>query len=520
MLYAFFSKDGDASFGFIEAVKRELGIGLTNKTCGADLSMMQVMNKVAELDLRPSLSQLNHLPLLQRLLQRCWAVRGSARPTFETILANLAEIKVEVLINLKTNESEHKLALQRQQDETDANNAREEEEAKKILFTARSNVHNFKTPMVLVSASQFIKFSKFESFETLRDRLTNNDLKSFDNMELAEVFIKKHFTIFFSHQWLSWTRPDPNNVQLPVMKAACEKLSQNIGLEKCWVWYDYGCIPQASRDTQQLAVHSLPAISSTLQSFVVIAPEAKHDSSGEICDLKSYSKRGWCRAEVASHVSRRGKTNVYIGVGADNIKLIAEYENDQDGDLTSEMLDVFNGEYTCCRLGHRNKGRCDRESLMEPMLGLYSDIYKRRYKPNIQDVYEKIVAKKKKIVYPPSVSVTYQEDDTSATIPLYKNYLTIVESTVDFENMIEAAGTSSTNSTFRESVEFQQEADDLDLTPILIQRHDLSLTEISLDGNGSRRVVKGLYRGHAVAVKIMQTDDVDDEFEGERKSKK
>ncbi|GMI60579.1 hypothetical protein ScalyP_jg177, partial [Parmales sp. scaly parma] len=148
------------------------------------------------------------------------------------------------------------------------------------------------------------------------------------------------------------------------------------------------------------------------------------------------------------------------------------------------------------------------------------DIYKRRYKPNIQDVYEKIVAKKKKIVYPPSVSVTYQEDDTSATIPLYKNYLTIVESTVDFENMIEAAGTSSTNSTFRESVEFQQEADDLDLTPILIQRHDLSLTEISLDGNGSRRVVKGLYRGHAVAVKIMQTDDVDDEFEGERKSKK
>lgn len=86
--------------------------------------------------------------------------------------------------------------------------------------------------------------------------------------------------------------------------------------------------------------------------------------------------------------------------------------------------------------------------------------------------------------------------------------------------MIEAAGTSSTNSTFRESVEFQQEADDLDLTPILIQRHDLSLTEISLDGNGSRRVVKGLYRGHAVAVKIMQTDDVDDEFEGERKSKK
>ena len=44
-----------------------------------------------------------------------------------------------------------------------------------------------------------------------------------------------------------------------------------------------------------------------------------------------------------------------------------------------EALDVMNGEFTCCRLGHPHGDPCDREALMLPLLGLYADIYAERH---------------------------------------------------------------------------------------------------------------------------------------------
>ena len=43
----------------------------------------------------------------------------------------------------------------------------------------------------------------------------------------------------------------------------------------------------------------------------------------------------------------------------------------------NDALFVFAGEATCCRLGHKHgmASRCDRESLVLPVLGLYGELY-------------------------------------------------------------------------------------------------------------------------------------------------
>jgi len=86
-------------------------------------------------------------------------------------------------------------------------------------------------------------------------------------------------------------------------------------LDKVYIWCDYFSIAQESKLIQKYAIMSLPAVASTLHAFVVIAPEEAHHDNDVTCDLSTYKKRGWCRAEVMSHVSRRGTKNMFIGTG-------------------------------------------------------------------------------------------------------------------------------------------------------------------------------------------------------------
>ena len=83
------------------------------------------------------------------------------------------------------------------------------------------------------------------------------------------------------------------------MKACCSKLTKvaNLDISKVFVWVDYICIPQASRAVQTLAIHSLPAIASSLHAFVVIAPTTPHNDTNDDCTVDTYKRRGWCRAE-------------------------------------------------------------------------------------------------------------------------------------------------------------------------------------------------------------------------------
>jgi len=70
----------------------------------------------------------------------------------------------------------------------------------------------------------------------------------------GEVFI------FFSHQWLGWSEPDPQRIHMAAMQQAVHNVSKDTEtpLEKIRVWVDYISIPQRNRSVQKLAIASLP----------------------------------------------------------------------------------------------------------------------------------------------------------------------------------------------------------------------------------------------------------------------
>jgi len=55
-----------------------------------------------------------------------------------------------------------------------------------------------------------------------------------------------------------------------------------------------------------------------------------------------------------------------------------------------KAVDVFGGELTCCRLGHPNGSRCDKEELMLPMLGLYQDILSKADTTTVKPIFDAI----------------------------------------------------------------------------------------------------------------------------------
>ena len=74
----------------------------------------------------------------------------------------------------------------------------------------------------------------------------------------GEVFI------FFSHQWLGWSEPDPNRIHIKAMQQAVRAVSNDTDtpLEKIRVWVDYVSIPQQNHSVQKLAIASLPTFAS------------------------------------------------------------------------------------------------------------------------------------------------------------------------------------------------------------------------------------------------------------------
>ena len=268
------------------------------------------------------------------------------------------------------------------------------------------------------------------------------------------------------------------------MVAATRQLSLNAGsksdqekvnLDKTYVWVDFGSIPQASRMTQMLAVSTLPAVSSSLHSFVIVAPQAHHEKSGEVCNFESYKRRGWCRAEVASHASRRGFENMYIANCLTKVKHIDELHDVE----MSELVHVFSGDFTCCQLLHPQRVKCDKEELVSSMLGLYCDVYKRRLSPKLSKFYGVIEDQGKERVFPDTVRVEFQ-DGTSEVRPLFSDLIEMVEKLLDFENMVEAAGGELSSSS--DAVQYEKEYDaeerelmkeDANLLPILINQFEL-----------------------------------------------
>jgi len=227
--------------------------------------------------------------------------------------------------------------------------------------------------MVLCKASCFIEMGGLQSYETLRD---SGKLVVLDTMEKVVNFESLHAIIFFSHQWLGWGQPDPDNVHHATMVSAIKQLQKSmfnplgagpLQLEDMYIWVDYGSISQEHRGMQMLAISSLPVYSSVAHAFVVIAPTTSHKHNGDTCDLCSYDARGWCRVETLSKVCASGIDNMFLMDGVE-----AELQPvTMDMFQQSLSLRVFEGTFSCCAMGHKNQAYCDKEQLVQSVLGLY-----------------------------------------------------------------------------------------------------------------------------------------------------
>jgi len=287
------------------------------------------------------------------------------------------------------------------QDEQKRINSLEEEDARRVQGTVMDAI--YKTvelghPMVLVNAQTFVNNGRLVSYEVLRDR---GKLTVLDTLAKIAAFASVHLMIFFSHQWLAWNDPDPDGVHFRAMARAVARLQQMLpnptgsdmaALSDIYVWVDYSSIAQEHRGMQLMAVQSLHTYSSVCHAFVVIAPPSHHHSTGLPCDLESYDSRGWCRAETVSKV---------LGSGWDNIYIIDSSEGDlkeagADELMSCLSLHPFQGEFSCCKLGHQGAHQCDMEHLVRPMLGLYAKLL---VKSNAGPILE-MIDKRKETFFP------------------------------------------------------------------------------------------------------------------------
>jgi hypothetical protein len=233
------------------------------------------------------------------------------------------------------------------------------------------SLHQLDYPLHLVRADEFVREQKLMRHEVLRN---THRLTVLDSLGDVDAFISaaKHI-VFFSHQWTSFTLPDPSNNQYKVMVTSLKKLARDQGwdesLKDVFAWIDYSCIPQANPSTQNLAIRSLAAYASSATYFIIVAPNTPHADLDDTCDLDTYQRRMWCRAEQVCHSMRNGTEGMFIATSDDRLVPVKN-------EHFTESLRVFDGELTCCRLEHKGMGACDRQSLVIPLLGLYGELFR------------------------------------------------------------------------------------------------------------------------------------------------
>ena len=175
--------------------------------------------------------------------------------------------------------------------------------------------------------------------------------------------------IFFSHQWTSFTEPDPTGRQYAAMAAAIGEVRRHNGWsqKRVMIWCDYFSIPQKCRGSQALAISSLTAFASYAHAFVIVAPHVTHEDTSLLCSLESYNRRMWCRAENLCYSLHNGVTNMWVAMGTEG-----GAEGDGSGcarlqehgeEFMASNLRVMQGEATV---------EADKRALVLPILGLYA----------------------------------------------------------------------------------------------------------------------------------------------------
>lgn len=237
-------------------------------------------------------------------------------------------------------------------------------------------------PIVVVSAKDFVAMD-LSDVRDLRHE-GNRDLGRMlflDTIPRVEEF-KQHGRriIFMSYECLSFAQAGPDEVQFAAMKGAARELAEKSDepdLSKWFIWLDVLSIPQEHPGLRALAINSLYTYASQSDSFVIIAPTSRHVDKKQAAGKDTYKKRVFCRAEQVAHYCHRGLEGMRM-MGDAGLETVSN-------GWIQDVLCVFDGEMTCCRLNHPQGCTCDRVNLVAPLLGLFFDIYIDSKKNNEDD---------------------------------------------------------------------------------------------------------------------------------------
>lgn len=179
-------------------------------------------------------------------------------------------------------------------------------------------------PMVVLKMDTFLSLESMLTYEALSAR---GDLVEWAP-GLGSVF-------FVSHQWCSFSHPDPSGIQLRAAQQLLTRCREGqlrsiFATEEEWlayhlkdqtgtlsfakvtpeefaddvangyVWLDYSSVPQAAEaeEARLKAIDSIPFYVDNSQTFLALVPRIEHaDLPGTFCDYKSWTQRGWCRLE-------------------------------------------------------------------------------------------------------------------------------------------------------------------------------------------------------------------------------
>eukprot|EP00929_Paragymnodinium_shiwhaense_P086638 TRINITY_DN47119_c0_g1_i1.p1 TRINITY_DN47119_c0_g1~~TRINITY_DN47119_c0_g1_i1.p1 ORF type:complete len:1184 (-),score=149.59 TRINITY_DN47119_c0_g1_i1:46-3597(-) len=285
---------------------------------------------------------------------------------------------------------------------------RKHDAMREVLKQGFSSICCLQHPMCLMSLSDFDAMTEAEVQECHEGARDAGLLLFLDSMDELETFQKTGKKILFlSYHWLSWTKLGPNTLQLTCMQGAAKEVCNvnDVPEEDMYIWLDVLSIPQNNSKCKALAVDSLHTYSSRADFLVAICPKCFHDDTGELTGPDSYKSRIWCRVEQVAHSCSNGFAGVYYTTRPGELTKI-------DEDWIHDVVYIFEGQVTCCRLGHPGGRPCDRQLLVPPLLAMYAQLsaqvsvgYASEHKLN---VWRQINADKHR-VFPRNFS--YHQDD-------------------------------------------------------------------------------------------------------------
>jgi len=427
VIYAMTLKDGNVHAAFEERLEKELG--------GAETKNLAAMSAAND-GIRPLIDPMTP-KTLKNLIQSCWDKRPGSRPGIDEVVT---------LLETKIRNDVSKAASQEKED-AERQEKRLGEAKKGIVEEARYNMRNLNPnfKVVLIRASTFLKMGKLEPLGQVRDRMSLGEhYKIFQKIKAFDEFLLDNVTIYLSHSWNAASSPDDaDNSKYTLMNHAVTslKMKKGFAMDKAWVWVDYSCIDFTSSEQKYLASQHLPLVCGSLGNFLAIAPCPPGVQYGGDEAFLKYASRGWCKSEMAHFITRNGFDDIYI-VSDCKHSVIPPRQH-----LLTDCFDILKGTFHCCENLHKSSQGCEKKALLFPMIGLYCELYKRRYSKKEGTFWQRIEdLGGKKVVFPDYYEVRSEIADQSGgkTVvtdrrPLFSGLLEVAEKAIDFENMMEAA---------------------------------------------------------------------------------